>query len=566
MRRVGLLLLAIVLIAAMSINVYAATGVTQLSEQVSVFADESCNVTITTVFHLEQSVEKLTFPLPREASNVTLNGMRVGTSLTGEARHVDLSRITGGMAGDFSAVITYRLSDVIKTNEEGFLQAQVPLLSGFSYPVEKMNVSVTLPGVVEAKPAFSSGYHQSNIEQDLAFSVSEATITVESIKALKDHETLTMTLSVTDQMFPQTVIELQDMDIFYLLMGICAALGLLYWLIFLRTLPPRRMTAAAAPEGWSAGQMVSVLRLKGADMTMMVFTWAQLGYILIRVDRSGRVRLYRQMPMGNERSGFEQKCFRNLFGSRDVVDATGLRYAEICRKTAKTPPPLQGLIHPTSGSSELFRGLMCGVGVFCGICLGLTLSAEAAIRWIPAILVAIICCLGSWLIQGWAESLFSNRRGKLLTAAGAIVVWGTLSIIAGTFALDGWIMVGQLVAGLMAAFGGRRTEAGRQTMSEVLGLRRYLRRIPKTQLQHICMQSPEYFYIMIPYAMALGAGNAFAKRFGKMIQPECPYIERDGKERMTASQWNRVIGQIVSTMDAGSRKKSLDNLIAMFRK
>ena len=65
---------------------------------------------------------------------------------------------------------------------------------------------------------------------------------------------------------------------------------------------------------------------------MMVFTWAQLGYLLIQTDSGGKVLLHKRMDMGNERSLFENKIFALLFGSRQAVDATGYPYAKLSRK------------------------------------------------------------------------------------------------------------------------------------------------------------------------------------------------------------------------------------------
>ena len=561
MRRIVLVFLAVLLIVSLSLGVSAATQASQVTSQVTVLTDESCEVVTTATFRLEEGMKDIQFPLPANASNVTLNGVRVGTTVAGQVRQLDLGKVTSGMAGEFTLVITYKLKDVVSVSEEGLLQARIPLLSGFAYPVENINITVTMPGEVSDKPAFSSGYHQANIEQDLDFKVEGSVINVTSLAALKDHETLEMRLTVPETLFPQQVIELQDMDVFYLLMGIFAVLAVLYWLIFLRNLPPRFFFSPAPPEGFCAGQMGSVLTLRGADLTMMVFSWAQLGYLQIHTNRSNRVVLYKQMEMGNERSAFEQRCFKNLFGGRATVDTTGSRYADLYRKSAKLQPNVQGLVHQKSGSTYVFRALMALVSVFGGICMGLTLSLEAAVQWFPTALVAIFCGVGSWIIHSWAEGLFSYRRGSIPLALAVLVLWIVLSAVAGTFRLDGWVIFGQLLAGLMSSFGGRRTDAGRQAMSEALGLRRYLRRLPRKQLERVCRQNPDYFHTMAPYAMALGVSRGFAKRFGRQILPDCPYLKGVAVGRMSAEQWCRAMGDVARAMNAKSQGKGLSDLL-----
>ena len=565
MRRILVFISAMVLILSLAVSVSAITEVTQVSTHASVSSDESCDISITATFHLDTAVSELYFPLPRQASNVTLNGSRIGSSISGDVRLIDLTSITGGMPGDFSAVVTFHLSDVVAFNENGLLVLEVPLLYGFDYPITKLECSVLLPGEIVTEPAFSSGYHHTNIEQDLTFSVSGATVTCKTLKKLKDHETLTMSLNVTDTMFPQSVIKLQNLEPLYVMMGICAGLALLYWILLLRNKPPRFVTVVQPLEGFSAGQLGSVLSLKGADLTMMVFSWAQLGYIFIQLDKRGRVLLYKRMEMGNERSFFEQKCFKTLFGPRSVIDASGLRYALTCQKIRRYSPNIQGLVHPKSGSFLVFRIFMMLLGALDGICLGLTLSAEAAVQWFPAALLALFCGASSWIIHLWADSMVSSRKGKLYIALFLSVCWLTLTLFAGTASLDLWVLLGQFLAGLMVTFGGRRTESGYQYMSEVMGLLRYLRSVPRAQVVHITQQNPDYFHDMAPYALALGVDKAFASRFGRMLIPECPYLGVATKGRLTAAQWSDVMHQIVRVMNAQQARLKTDSVMSVLR-
>ena len=64
-----------------------------------------------------------------------------------------------------------------------------------------------------------------------------------------------MTLAVSETMFPQTTVEIRDMDFVYTAMGIFAGAALLYWLLFLRTWPLIRVSASTAPEGITAGEL-----------------------------------------------------------------------------------------------------------------------------------------------------------------------------------------------------------------------------------------------------------------------------------------------------------------------
>ena len=105
-------------------------------------------------------------------------------------------------------------------------------------------------------------------------------------------------------------------------MGILTAVALVYWLIFLRTFPNRKEECMVPPPGITAGELPCRVHLLGPDLTTMVLCWAQMGYLLIQVD-GRRILLHKRMEMGNERSLFEVRTFRTVFGYRRVIDAAG---------------------------------------------------------------------------------------------------------------------------------------------------------------------------------------------------------------------------------------------------
>lgn len=533
----------------------------------TVSSDGSCQVTMTVKLHLDQPAADLTYPIPRQASSVRLNGSRVRTQMKNDSQLIDLSGALGTIAGDFTVTIGYTLKNVISRTDTDALMMEVPLLSGFSYPVTGLEFSVTLPGAPNAKPAFSSGYHQSNIEKDLTYSLSGATISGAAQKELKDHETLVMTLAVSEEMFPQKGIVLPDLQIVTIAMGVCGLLAALYWLIALRCAPPRRIRSPLPPVGCAAGSLRSVLTLEGVDLTMMIFSWAQMGYLLIHLDRNDRVTLHKRMDMGNERSNFEQRCYQLLFAKRNIVDASGLHYVELCERCKKMPPPIQSYLRSRTGNPRLFRAFAAMVGLFGGVSLGISLSAGAALQWLLVCILAALGTASSFAIQRWAYCLFSLDKRSLWTALVHCAVWILLSLIAGTPAVGILVALSQLLFGLMAAFGGRRTEAGRQAMSQVLGLRRYLRNTSRSELLQLLEKDPDYFYSLAPYALALGVDRTFARRFGKLRLTPCPYLSIGSQSHMTPADWSVLMRRTVSVMNAGQNQNApllsfLRNLIS----
>lgn len=562
MRRLGFICTLIALVLCLAVNAFAATGASSVNSFATVSTDGGCDVTMTATVHLEQAMEKLYFPIPAEAAAVSLNGSRVRASKLGDVRRIDLSRVVKNVVGDVTVSIHYSLYDVIHTTEAGTLEMRIPLLSGFEYPVESLSFSVTMPGALDVLPGFVSGYHQARIEEDLVYTVEGATISGNSLKALKDHETLTMTLVVTEEMFPQSIAQTQDYQFGFTAMGICAGLALLYWLITMFNLPVWPQRCTEPPQGYTAGQLGCIAAGQGVDLSLAVLSWAQLGYILIKAEHS-RVLLYKRMDMGNERSEAERRIFKKLFGKRDMVDTGSYQYALLCRAEMVKPVGVGELMRKFTGNPMVFRALIAGIGMFGGAGLAVALANGAALQGVLVFVLGAAGAFSGWVIQGAGGGILLGSGRKVVIGLALSVAWLLLSLTVGAFAVGAWMIVGLLLGGVILAWGGRRTELGRSTLSQVMGLRRYLRRADKQQIRRICETDPDYFFRLVPYAMALGADKAFAKGFGAQKLGSCPYLITGASSQMTALQWSETIRKTVALMDRRADKLPVEKLIRL---
>ena len=321
MKKLVALLLVAMLCMGLCTTVSAQSAIKSLDSRCSVAAGGSCDLEMTILLYLDEGA-KPAFPIPAEATDVTLNGQRGSVTLSGENKLLSLSGITGGNAGTYEMRIHYSLPGVVDAGQEG-LMLTLPLLSGFEYPVEELRFTVTLPSQVTTEPVFTSSYYQELIAAQLEVSVEGNTLTGQT-HSLKDHETLSLQLPVTDEMFPQLAVTVRVMGVMDVVVLAFAALTLLYFLLTMRPKRLHREQRTTAPDGVSAGDLQMWFTGKGVDFSLLVVTWAQLGYLRIQVDRYGHVQLHKRMEMGNERSKFENRCFRNLFGARQTVDGDKL--------------------------------------------------------------------------------------------------------------------------------------------------------------------------------------------------------------------------------------------------
>ena len=543
----------------------------------TVTPDGDCLVNQTVTLHLDNSTGEMSFPLPVNATNITMNGSSAKTTKTADAIYVDISKFTDGLVGDFTIRFDYTIPNAVKvkvlpdnatdSEKEAFkqapLQLTLPLLNGFAYPVHNLQFVVYTPTAIEYRPSFISTYRQTGIGSDLNFVVKDTIVSGSSNKPLNDHEAVTMTMDVTEAMFPGVSTYRRTGNPELTPMLLLAGLAFVYWLIFLRTLPLIRNRHITAPEGISAGELGCRLTLSGGDLTMMVLSWAQLGYILIHLEKRGRILLQKRMDMGNERSLFEVRVFQMLFAKGNVVDGTGSQYAKLCLKVARMVPGEKTMYSASSGNIKLFRFLCCASHVFAGINVGMNMSGILAIQILLAVIFAVLAAISAWHIQEMAYR--THIRGKLpvYLGLGCILFWIVLGALAGQVWIPLGSAFGQLVLGYFAAYGGRRSDLGRASAAQILGLRSYMKRIGKEELHRLCKSDPDYFFTMAPYAVALGVIHPLAKCFAGKKIPPCPYLMCGIENRRSASDWAAILADTADRLDARQRRMQVEKWSAI---
>ncbi len=564
MRRASAILLCVFLILMMAFPVSAATGITKSRLNASIATDGTCIVNLELQFRLEEPNKDLTFPVPGNARNITVNGNSARTYTDGGVRHIKLGGIIGNTAGNFTVYLQYTVPNTVAYDEQEKLMLTLPLLSGFARGVEEFEFTITFPGILpeNLEPVFLSGYHQQSIEANMEFSMGDDQISGRILKELKDQETLTMRLPVSNEMFPREPVQKQSIGTLEIIMIVLASLALIYWILFLRCAPFWGKRCANAPEGFTAGEIPCALTGQGADLTMMVFSWAQLGYILIHLQNSGRVILYKRMEMGNERDPYEQRVFKALFGKREFIDGTGLSYANLCRKAAATPGEIRDLYRRRTGNPKVFRVLCALIGVLGGVSLASAIVGEAVLGFLLIFLLAVFGGASAWSIQNWYKGLHLRNRLALFAALALCALWLLLGLAAGNLTVAACVAGAQLLGGLACAYGGRRTFTGRQMANQILGFRRYLRRLTPKDIQQLLRTDPDYFFTMAPYALTLGVSKHFAKVFGGRKLPACHYLTTGMDGHRTATEWLQLMHRAVSSLDARHLRLPLEQLLS----
>ncbi len=540
MKCIRYLAVALLCCLLVSIPVMALSTATNVSSHTTVAADGSCRVELTLTLRLDSSQGDLTFPLPADASQVTLGGQSVSTHKQGDKRHVSLAHLT---AGQHTVLIGYELPCVVQV-EKGKTLLSLPLLSGFGLDVEHMEFSVTIPGPITGVPVFESGYHHENIRLDTVCTGN--TLTGTTTGPLEDHETLRLELEVDPNLFHLKKASLLSWWDWATLVLIVVAMA-----YFCLTLLPkfyRHSRSYTAPEGITAGEVGCCLTGSGTDLSMMVLSWAQLGYLQLELDKRGRVLLHKRMEMGNERSYHEGRIFQILFGRRETVDAASVHYTRIYRKVAGRSPLQRQLYKPRSGDHRVFLVLCCLAGLASGVRLGTG----------SAFLMVILGLLGlalSFGIQSGCKCIPLRSKLPLLIALGCGAVWVLVGALCGDMARVIAMVIFQFMAGIFGAYGGKRSQLGQRVLTQLLGLRHHMLSAGSYDMQQLQQKNPNYFYEMIPYALAMGIDRQFSRRFdNKRPLPECLWLK--DAPRMTAQQCAAKLRHIANILDQARYRKT----------
>lgn len=555
MRRFLRILVIAACILSLCMPVFAANSVESLHNSVSLSPDGSCQVSINMTLFLESRESSIYFPLPEGAVNVTVNGSAAHVSTQDGVSVISLDKTLSGMFGSVSVSIYYRINNVLSFNEHDELTAVIPLLSGFSLPVEYLDFSITFPEEIPEYSRLHTDFYDTylldSVETVLSYSVESHTITGVTLETLKDHDSLKVTLPVSQEHFSDALILKNSSPWTQVAMAICVALAVVYWILLLRFFPPRAQRQTATPGNITAGEVGTLISNQGISLPLMAITWAQLGYVMLEIDRRGQVVLRKKMDMGNERSRHEMRIFAALFHRKDVVNTASAQFAAMSQRVYSSRDAKRGYFVRSLGRTNVYCLLFALAGMFAGIGVGSAWFLTGFKMVFFSVLFGVFGLVSAYLIQNAVAVLWLDRTDKKIYGAIAIVLWVLLAFQSRQYSLCLVTVALELLSGFTGPYAGKRTAAGKQRLRELYGLRRQIRRMKPGSV--FGGDNPDYFYQLLPYALAFGLEDRLAKAFNEQNLPDCTFLRGGTSPRQGAVQFAAYLKAMVSAMDERRR-------------
>ena len=532
----------------------AAAGDEVTAMTITVDADSNavCRVTVSAELDCGTSPTRIVFPLHSGARSISATGGDYKKQTIDGVKCV-VFRSDAGFSGRQSFTCSYTLPSSAAEQADGQLFSLDLIEKGWDYPIRKLDLTLNFPTEITVQPSWNSSYYGDVIDNFLRISIQGTTITASATTFLKDHETLSFRMLCPDGFFelhhqPGRTVTV-DKLVFYALV----AAALVYWLLRLRAKPifPKKQQTFS-PEA-TAGELVCQLYSQRPDAAAMLASWGALGYVAIYRNPRGRIILKKQMEMGTERKPAERKLFQAIFLRDPICDAQSIRFRSAYKASAGTLRNgwTQRMFRKKTGSPYLLRALAMGAGLALGLMIfDMTLPA-LGVRWVLLPVLSAVCAVLCLLVQTGAASFLRRRRiPRLLVGLGAAALLLVLAGSAGMTALALICLLLQLFCGLMTTFGGQRSPIGRETVSQLLGLRTYLRRMDRDTMQRLSRSDGQSFYRLLPFAEVLGVGAAFSKRFADWQPEPCAWLTDALSRPRTAKEFYQLYSEIASAVRA----------------
>ena len=503
---------------------------------------------------LPQAVTELDFPIGA-GTDGSLSGRETKAVDTDEGTVLRLS-VPEGLSGQQSFTLTYTIPHAVADINEGQKLTLDVIAPGWSLPMSQASFTVTMPAAFSAKPTFVGGYYGDAVGDYLTTAVEGAVLTGSAAEALRDHDSLTVTLEL-----PADYVDLQSANgisglVTLILVAVLAAGCVFYWYRTLRNGGLSIRLRPMAPDGAGAGDLPMLLTCRAPSLALQVMHWASLGYLAIHINAKGRIVLRKTMDMGTERRKTERSAFQKLFEKEPWCDGESLRFGRLSGRYADAMERWwkRRLFSKTSGSPAILHAL---AALGCGVALLGSASAGLPVGRIRGVLLVLFGIAGTafgWLIQrAVVQAARRQYKNALLCALPMVAVlvfarlWGGLIPAALALAL-------QLFAGGAALRGGRRSPGGRDNLSQSLGFRRYVQHVSRHQLMLQLRDDNQYFYNLLPFAEAMGLGAELASRLSDLELEPCAWFESQRRPPQTAPGFQAALHETLERMEQATKK------------
>ena len=558
------LLLVLICLCFFTGSVAAASDeIKSLEVSVEVYSGGTCHVTLTVNAQFASTAKEFLIPLGTGAYDIHASG-DFDTEKRDGVKYAIFEN-PYGFSGSQSFTCSYSLPCTMGEDEYGqYFTLQVPE-QGFSLPINRYQITVKFPVDVTELPVWKSSYYQEDIDNYLDIKVTDNVVTASSRIAFRDHETMTMELDFQPNSFDLRHLpgQTKRVDVGFFL--ITAMVCICYWALRLRNKALRIHPLQAVNLDSSAGELPCQLHGLAPDLATLLAYWGNCGYVVLRKNRRGHLFVEKTMDMGNERKPAEQRLFHALFSRSDHCEIPSTRFWNAVKVEGEQLRAswMHRLFVPKSGNPFLLRVCaLLGGGFASLMCFDLLLAGKPS-RWFWLVVLTLLGVAFCYAVQQVVYA-FSRRDGmtRLLIGSWAAILLLLVAWLAESTVIMVLNLGLQFFCAFVTRFGGRRSEPGTELLTEVLGLRRFLRKASPEMVHRLLAMDSQYFYRMLPYAEMMGLGNVFIRHFGSGGNEPCRWLICEQRTPRNALEFYTLYHEIMTEVRRG-QQPSRRNLLSV---
>ena len=282
------------------------------------------------------------------------------------------------------------------------------------------------------------------------------------------------------------------------------------------------------------------------DVTSLIFYWASKGLLNITHNGGNKYTLTKLKPMDDTYPKYEQSAFNKLWscGTNDSVTNNELSenyYTEV--NSVKTSVPCdfvneKELDSDTSGTLSFITVLLSVLMLFLPSFIGGIYESDIISGLIFGGISLVPPVVFYFVIRNIDNAKYKKgnvkRFGGIIVSIAAFIVGMIISSIFVSIVAEEvfgilaviLIVLNVFISVLIAVFTNQRTEYGQKILERTIGFKEFLSTAEKDKLEMLLEQDPEYFYNILPYAIALDVTNKWANKFDNLVtQPPSWYTD-----------------------------------------
>jgi hypothetical protein len=254
------------------------------------------------------------------------------------------------------------------------------------------------------------------------------------------------------------------------------------------------------------------------------------------------------MDMGNERSSAERRLFQSIFRTINYVDLSGLRFRNAVVSDA---PVLRAhwrnrMFKGSMGRPRTLRFLSILSGLAVSVMIFDTLLPANPSRWVWLSLLTALTFPLYWLVQKAVRSWYAFGRWIFLGLGAVSAVILFLPARSAELGLYMFLtLLLQSFCSFVTRFGGKHTQAGEETVGELMNFSRYIAHIKEEEARRLLRIDPQYFYRALPYAEILGMDKRFVKYFSASCTEPCPWLLDERKDSVGAKDFYEIYKELL---------------------